>query len=802
MSESRKSDNWLLAPLAVTVFVSACLLFLVQSMLGKHLLPWFGGTPSVWATCMLFFQIALLLGYGYAWLLDQLCPLRWQPRVHWVLVGLSLAVLGGQCLIWGWPLLPGHGGAAASVDRPILNILGALAIGPGLPFVTLSATSPLLQRWAAAGNLTRRPYRLFALSNAGSLIGLFAFPFLLEPQLPLPRMAWLWGGLFALYGIACVLATAGLQARMPSAPPDPLGAVEGSGPDEIARSARSPYLLWLALAACPSALLLATTNHICQEVAVVPMLWILPLAIYLISFILAFDHPRWYSRRVFFISGAIFSLASVYCSHWGPLVSLPASLIVFSAMLFSLCMLCHGELERSKPATSKLTKFYLLVAGGGAIGGLAVAVGAPLLLKDITEFHIAALASWVVVVIVFFGEPDSPLRGGQRAAFFTLACLGLTVLASATLPILGTLPAWLPTAAGKPVVIAIATTLLLALALRRCSFPAWRAWPIVLVMLVALVIELFMLDRTRNRSGGELAAERNFFGVVRVMHTSTDGVPLTQLVHGRINHGFQYDAADLRRQPAGYCGPNSGAGMAILHHPRRATAGEPMRIGVAGLGVGAMAAYLRSGDLMRFYEINPTVIDWAAGPDAYFSYTRDTKGQVETILGDARMSLEQELRARPPGEAAGYDLILLDAFSSDAVPVHLLTVEAFELYRTHLRDRESAILVNISNRFLDFEPLMEGVAGHFGWHATLFIDVGNPPVPTGSLWVLLAEPDSELAGLIPPIQTYRPEGETPAATLLWTDAHSDIFRLLRWKVEPRRVGIIEPPQGLPGFPGQ
>ena len=210
MSDTRKSDNWLLAPLAVTVFVSAFLLFLVQSMLGKHLLPWFGGTPSVWATCMLFFQIALLLGYSYAWLLDVLCPLRWQARVHWVLVGLSLAALGGQSLIWGWPLLPGHGGAAASVDRPILNILAALAIGPGLPFVALSASSPLLQRWAAAGNLTRRPYRLFALSNAGSLIGLFAFPFLLEPLLPLPQMAWLWGGLFALYGVACVLATAGL----------------------------------------------------------------------------------------------------------------------------------------------------------------------------------------------------------------------------------------------------------------------------------------------------------------------------------------------------------------------------------------------------------------------------------------------------------------------------------------------------------------------------------------------------------------------------------------------------------------
>jgi spermidine synthase len=356
------------------------------------------------------------------------------------------------------------------------------------------------------------------------------------------------------------------------------------------------------------------------------------------------------------------------------------------------------------------------------------------------------------------------------------------------------LPDWVPPVLSLPLIIGLGVASLLALVLRKRSFPSWRAWPIVLVMIVALVIELFMLDRTRTREVGELALERNFFGVVRVQRVATNQVPLVQLVHGRINHGFQYEADDLRRQPAGYCGPNSGAGMAILHHPSRDDPDRPMRIGVAGLGVGAMAAYLRKGDLMRFYEINPVVVDWAAGPQAYFSYTRDSRGTVETVLGDARLSLEQEWAETG---SQGYDLILLDAFSSDAVPVHLLTVEAFELYQSHLRDGESAILANISNRFLDFEPLMNGVARRYGWKATLFIDIGNPPVPTGSLWVLLSQAGSELAELVPPIQPQPQAGEVP--TLLWTDAHSDIFRLLRWKIVPRKVGVFEPPKGLP-FP--
>ena len=790
-ADTKTGRLWLIAPLAITVFASAFLLFLVQSLLGKHLLPWFGGTPSVWATCLLFFQIALLAGYIYAWLLDRLISLAWQPRVHWILVGLSLIWLAWQWSAWGRPLLPLAGDTGKVTEQPIGSILAALALGPGLPFVALSATSPLLQRWAAAATVTDRPYRLFALSNAGSLLGLFSFPFFLEPAFPLPQLGILWGIGFLIYATGLVLASIRLIPRMhtspPQANPPSLAEEENDENEEPARS-RHP-VLWLVLAACPSALLLATTNHICQEVAMVPLLWILPLALYLISFILAFDHPRWYSQRGFLILAAITSLGSLYCSFWGPEIALPFSLLVFGGMLFSMCMLCHGELERAKPEATHLTRFYLVIAAGGAVGGMAVALGAPLLLKDITEFHIAAIAAWAAVALAFFKDRGSPFHRGMPGALFLLVALAGCLLVA----VLGhDRFTWLPAIIRHPVWIGCGLGAITCLLLRGRRPLRWRAWPILLVMAVIFIAELFMLDRSRSVEDGRIDQERNFFGVVRVKRAITDGVALTTLVHGRINHGFQYLSEDLRRQPAGYCGPSSGAGLALLNHPRRGAAEGGLRVGVAGLGVGAMAAYLRDGDYMRFYEINPTVIDWAAGDDAYFTYISDSKGATDSVLGDARLSLEQEL-----AEDGGmkFDLILLDAFSSDAVPVHLLTLEAFEVYRQHLRDEESAIVVNISNRFIDFEPLLDGVADHFGWKATLFVDLGNQPVPTGSLWIVLAPPGSQLGALTPPVQTTKAE---EPEKVVWTDAHSDIFRLIRWKVEPRRVGIVQPlPANLP-----
>jgi len=755
---------------APAVFLSALLLFLMQPVAGKQLLPWFGGAPGTWAACLMFFQALLLAGYGYAWALDRWCPRRWQRAVHFGLLMLAAAQLAWWSQHFGAPLLAPEAWKPQGHEAPAGLILKALAAGPGLPFVMLAASSPLLQRWAAeSGVPPARLYRLYAVSNAGSLLGLLSFPFLLEPRFSLPVLASGWAGAFGLL-ILTAAAAMFVPAGKRQASSDPAASLEES-------AAPGRKVLWVLLSAAASAVLLATTNQLGQEVAMVPFLWVVPLALYLIAFMLAFHDARWYRREWLAAPTALLSLVALGFSIPGTGIPVSWVMLVLGAWLFLFCWMCLGELFRLRPAAPGLTGFYLAIALGGALGGAAIAVGAPLLLDSVTEFPWAMSGGWLLLTILFWRDRTSFLRRGDIRCYVATVFFGITgllLLISLILP--DTSPPWL-----KGWVAAVAAGSLLTLLFYAATRPfpgwqRWRGWPQLLLGMVIFFAFAFTLDDSRGAGQGVLAKGRNFYGAVRVQKDEREGVAYVRLVHGQVNHGIQFTDPARRRQPAGYCDPDSGVGLAIAGHPRRQPAAgrepQPLRIGVAGLGVGAMAAYLRPGDVMRFYEVNPLVIAWAAGRDAYFSYLADTPGTVETVTGDARLALERELRDSGPQH---YDLLILDAFSSDSVPVHLLTVEAFALYLRHLRDDDSLLAVNISNRYLDFRPLLFSTARHFGLHAQLHYHPGRPPVPTSTLWMILSRRPSARAA---------PPAAAPARPILWTDTHSDVFSLLRWTAAP------------------
>jgi hypothetical protein len=796
---------------APAVFLSALLLFLMQSVAGKQLLPWFGGAPGTWAACLMFFQTLLLAGYGYAWALDRWCPARWQRGVHSAVMILAAAQLAWWAQRYGVPLLAPEVWKPQGHEAPLGLIIKALATGTGLPFVVLAATSPLLQRWAAEDGLPpARIYRLYAISNAGSLMGLLGFPFLLEPKFSLPALAVGWGwafGILTLAAAAAMFLQGSKRRTLDMAPSSmPLGGMSAQGDrTKEPEPANSPAsagrkTLWVLLSAVASAVLLATTNQLCQEIAMVPFLWVLPLALYLVAFMLAFHDARWYRREWLAAPAGLLSLVALGFAIPGTGIPVSWVMIVLGAWLFLFCWMCLGELFRLRPPASGLTVFYLAIAFGGALGSAAVAVTAPLLLSSVTEFPWSMFLGWLLLGALFWRDRTSLMHRGDVRSYAAVVFFGITglmLLISLILPDSAPVgvKGWMPAVAAGTAL----TMLFFILTLPFPGWQRWRGWPQLLIGLVIFFAFAFTLDDSRGAGAGVLAKGRNFYGAVRAQADERQGVAYVRLVHGQVNHGIQFTDPILRRQPAGYCDPDSGVGIAIAGHPRRINRppgqiNEPMRIGVAGLGVGAMAAYLRPGDVMRFYEVNPLVIEYAAGPDAFFSYIKDSRGTVETVTGDARLALERELRDTGPQL---YDILILDAFSSDSVPVHLLTVEAFALYLRHLRDADSLLAVNISNRYLDFRPLIRNIARHFQLHARLYFHPGRAPIPTPNLWMMLTPGPVNSLQSSGDVSANRPiPSLTPGNSVLWTDTHSDVFSLLRWTSAPLR-GLAADTVGQP-----
>ena len=694
---------------ALIVFLSAFLLFQIQPMIAKYILPWFGGTPAVWSTTLLFFQALLTGGYAYAYWLIGKVEKRRQGQVHLTLLGVALALLLATARMWASPITPGAAWKPQNVTFPVIDIFKILTVSVGLPYFLLATNSPLMQAWFSRDYAGKSPFRLYALSNVGSLLALVTYPVLIEPTFALSGQGWIWSigfavfALFAAYGaIKTIRAARGANDLPAVAVP----AIDDPPPNATA------HARWIVLPACASVLLLAITSQMTQEVAVIPFLWVLPLTIYLLSFILTFDSDRWYSRRVFTYALFLVSAAFAIVLAYGPGLGLIVQIGVYSVLLFTCCMICHGELVRLKPHPRYLTSFYLMISIGGAVGGICVGLIAPYIFKGYWELPLGLLlcAALLFAMIVSHRQSVNPY--------------------------------------------AIKINLVLT------------AGAIILFGAV-----LFMYIKTSTLD--PLFATRNFYGVLRVNEVNADNPELHayRLAHGAATHGFQYIASDRRDLPTAYYTEQSGIGLAFLNDPKRP---GPMRIGILGLGIGIMAAYTKPGDTLRIYEINPDVIRLAEGEGGYFSYLKDAAARVQIVPGDARISLEQELAA---GQPQHFDLLVLDTFNSDSIPVHLLTRQAVEIYLQHLQPG-GILALHISNNYLDLRPVVYKLADEFHLGATLIQTPAQGDRTFLSDWMLVTR---DRAFLDQPAIASRASPRTVDTNQfrLWTDDYSNLFQVLR-----------------------
>jgi spermidine synthase len=679
---------------AAAIFLSSSLLFLVEPMAGKRLLPLLGGSSAVWITCLVFFQTALLLGYLCAhWIATKL-PRSMQPLVYGLLLIASLVQVALN--------LNPH--PQASTLRPVLSVLSMLTALLGLPFLVLSATNPLLQAWFSraakntAENMTAAaptpPYRLFALSNLGSLLALVAYPAVVEPYFSLRAQTIAWSVGFLVFAVVCGAISLGGTLKTDHGQSNP-PALPTPGPPEPSPADRA---LWLLTAACGSLLLSAVTSHLSLNIAAIPLLWIIPLTVYLLTFVIAFAgekmYPRWLIARL--LPVALGSVGYLIASP-DEEVAIKIAVPLFCTTLFIACLFCHGELYRCRPSPRYTTQYYLLIAAGGALGSMFVGIWAPLIFS-----------------------------GGYELAW---SLVYMAVLAAVLM--------W------------------------KDHF-GWRLfWPAAAIGLLVVVV-------LHVRAYGEntIVQVRSFYGTLRVtQETSDDAGMFRTLVHGNIQHGTQFFASDeFRTDPTTYYTHNSGIGLALDFCCPEKT----RRVADIGLGTGTLAAYGRPGDVFRFYEINPRVEIIA---NNVFTYLRDSKAKVEIVHGDARLSMEAE----PP---QGYDVIAVDAFSGDAIPVHLITAEAIQLYQRHLRPG-GIIAFHISNQYLDLAPVVQAQADHAGLHAVI---VSSPEDDeTGAFsadWVLVTSDEKFLA--LPNVSEAAAEIARRPDLRLWTDDYSSLLPILNF----------------------
>jgi tRNA A58 N-methylase Trm61 len=649
------------------------------SMAAKQLLPAFGGSAAVWMTCLVFFQLVLLAGYSYAHWMTRPAARAWQVGLH---VGLLvLAVVSAVGWAGGWMPLRG------SATNPVGAIFVGLAVRIGLPFLILGSTSPLLQVWFFRVEGSGIPYRLFALSNLASLLALFLYPTVIEPHLTLRTQRWAWAaGVVVFAGLSATLAWR-TRSR---------GIVEEMREDAAATSWRR-WGLWFLLPMAASMQLSAVTSHLTTNIAAIPLLWIVPLAMYLLSFILAFESPRFYQRPIM-VRLLVVMLAGLgyVLSHAD--VSFPMSVTIgfFLVELFLAALLCHAEAYRLRPArASETTVFYLLVAAGGAMGSFLIGIGFPLVFVANYDLSLSFLATAVVVLLVTWQDG--------------------------------------------------ATTRLL--------------WSTVSVLLLVLVFALRVAYQRDT-----LMATRNFYGSLRVRQTiSQQGDPLRTLLNGSIQHGTEIFSPALMRTPTTYYAPDSGIGLAMA----ACCEGRGKRVGVVGLGAGTLAAYGSAGDRVRFYELNPAV-----GPIArnLFTYLRDSPAEIRLVEGDARASMVAE-------EPQGFDVLVVDAFSGDAIPLHLLTVEAMAVYRRHLA-QGGVLAFHVSNQYVNLEPEIGELALAAGMEARRVGSIGNERRGEfAATWVLVSD-----AGFFqhPQLVDRVTRVERQKGVVAWTDDYSSLLPLVRW----------------------
>ncbi len=664
-----------------TICLAAFLLFLIEPLFAKLILPRFGGAAAVWAACLVFFQCALLLGYLYADVTSRRLTAHRQAQLHIALLALGLLFL---------PIAPRLLQLQHAVGDPAATILLVLTVSIGLPFVLLSATSPLVQAWYARSTAQREPYHLFALSNLASLLALLSYPLLIEPRIAARRQAALWSALFVIFVLLCAAAAWFARGSNVTA---------ASGQADEGETERPPTLrerlLWLGLAACSSMLLLSITNKLLEDVTPVPLLWVLPLALYLLTFALAF------SRRIFYWRWLLVRFLAVALGGLGYAIyepmyteSVQVSVPVFCVGLFLCCWFCHGELALRRPAPRYATSFYLMISLGGALGAIFVGIAAPHLFTSIYELPLA---------LVF--------------------------------------------------------TALLAIA---ALWP--QGWLIRLFWMTAAASMIFVLVRNvREYDADTIVRVRSFYGALRVRQfTNWLKEPYRTLYNGRIEHGAQYVNPPSSLLPTTYYGPDSGVGLALTH-----CCPNTKRVGAIGLGAGTLAAYGKTSDYFRFYEINPQVVNIA---HTSFSYLRDSAARIDIVLGDARVSLQNEAPQQ-------FDVLAVDAFSGDAIPVHLLTREAFALYLRHLKP-DGVLAVHTSNTYLNLPPVVQLLATDAGREAEMIAnDDDHRKLIDSSDWVLVTRNRRFLDSIdstvmIEPISV-------PPNLRVWTDDFNNLFQILR-----------------------
>jgi len=683
--------GWLLA---VTVFISAFLLFQVQPIISKAILPWFGGTPAVWTTAMFFFQILLLVGYCYAHWSTRYLSLRWQMLIHVGLLLLTLVFL---------PIRVPESWRPVGTDlNPTAHVLSILARSVGLPFLLLSSTAPLAQVWwhRMLGGV---PYRLYAVSNTGSLLALLGYPFLVEPRLGVAGQMGAWSVGYLV--VAGLLAFCSVQhARKTS------GELTPADDAPAGRPRWKSIVLWLSLSTCGSVLLLAMTNHITQNIAVVPLFWVVPLAIYLITFIIGFAESGLYVRWLF---GGLMIISQIACAllYNDDVVNNTILLLgIHLTALFSGCMVCHGELARSKPHAEWLTTFFVIVSIGGALGGFLVSIAAPFMFDGYYEYPLVLIACWTLLFVILWSDSTGRLYRGK---------------------------------------------------------PIW-AWGLIVVCCFVFLTNLrnaVMKDVVTS-----FLSRRNFYGILSVQPAfDKEGAKMMNLLHGQILHGAQYLETGREFEPTSYYTQDSGVGYAMQYlDARNGDQPKPKRVAMLGLGVGTIAAYCKPGDLFRVYEINQQVIDIATDPEifTFWSLFEQRNAEAQVVVGDARLSLENELR----NGSQNFDLMVLDVFSGDAIPVHLLTEAAFRLYLQHLADG-GMLAIHISNRHLDLLPVVNSTAQRFPVDcAFVSTDISE--------WMICASPET-----IANFEATYPDAvqlpAKPSELIIWQDDFSDVFSIVK-----------------------
>lgn len=650
----------------ITTLVSAFLIFQVQPILGKAILPWFGGGPSVWTTCLVFFQCALLAGYGYAYLVSRFFSVKDQFLAHLALIAGSLLFL---------PILPGGEWQPTESIDPSWKIVCLLILNVGVPYMLLAATSPLLQHWYANVQGKSVPYRLYALSNVGSLTALLSYPLVVEPNLSVESQSLFWSTGFILFSICCGLLIIAL------APGSVSRQEKTAEKTQATPILKRTWFSWFLLSALGSMALVAITNEICQEMTVGPLLWIAPLSLYLVSFIIGFEKPQWYQPRWIGLITAFVLIAvfAIRCEAWTLLddvfelagidvASLYSNVFfetgLYLGAMFLFCLICNGELYRQRPENGKLTSFYLALAFGGACGGVFVSLVCPNIFTSLFETEIVFVAALLLAVKVFCQD----------------GCLRWSIPDSTVGFLAGTL-------------------------FLICGY-------------------FFASQMISTEESSSLVQVRNFYGVVRVDREQSDEFGSGRsMYHGRTLHGFQYLSNESKSKPTSYYSIDSGVGIAVSEMGKK----NSIDVGVVGLGTGTLATYGRQGDRFDFFEINPSVIALAENA---FTYLRDSEAESSVLLGDARILIENVCSEK-------YDVLVLDAFSGDAIPTHLLTREAFHLFDDKIK-QDGVIAVHVSNRYLNLVPVVARIAVNAKFKMAIVETETDEMIDSaGSSWILL-----------------------------------------------------------------